>query len=255
MARGAEGRSALKELGARECVELLATQVIGRVAVVVDGRASVFPVNYVLDHGHIVFRTDEGTKLDAARAGATVTFEVDRSDPMYHTGWSVMATGPLEAVTDPGTTWNASVGCRCAHGVAPETIGFACPSRRSPDGASAIRRPGIEHRQSRGDDRMDVLVLESESGAADATIEKLTNGGHRIFRCHEPGKPEFPCRALAGEGPCPLSDPGVDVAVTVRARPDMRPTLREDGACVRVAGACSPRCRRTRHAEPLRGMG
>ena len=100
MARGPEGGSALKELAERECVELLATQVIGRVAVVVDGRASVFPVNYVLDHGHIVFRTDEGTKLDAARAGATVTFEVDRSDPMYHTGWSVMATGPLEAVTE-----------------------------------------------------------------------------------------------------------------------------------------------------------
>jgi nitroimidazol reductase NimA-like FMN-containing flavoprotein (pyridoxamine 5'-phosphate oxidase superfamily) len=100
MARGPEGGSALKELAERECVELLATQVIGRVAVVVDGRASVFPVNYVLDRGHIVFRTDEGTKLDAARAGATVTFEVDRSDPMYHTGWSVMATGQLEAVTE-----------------------------------------------------------------------------------------------------------------------------------------------------------
>jgi uncharacterized protein len=100
MAPGAEGRSALKELGQRECVELLASQVVGRIAVVVDGRASVFPVNYVLDHGHIVFRTDEGTKLDAARTGATVTFEVDRSDPIYHTGWSVMATGPLEAVTE-----------------------------------------------------------------------------------------------------------------------------------------------------------
>jgi nitroimidazol reductase NimA-like FMN-containing flavoprotein (pyridoxamine 5'-phosphate oxidase superfamily) len=100
MARGPEGGTALKELGRRECVELLASQVVGRIAVVVDGRASVFPVNYVLDHGHIVFRTDEGTKLDAARAGATVTFEVDRSDPLYHTGWSVMATGPLQAVTD-----------------------------------------------------------------------------------------------------------------------------------------------------------
>lgn len=92
---------ALQEIGQGECMELLATQVVGRVAVVVAGRASVFPVNYVLDRGHIVFRTDEGTKLDAARTGATVTFEVDRSDPLYHTGWSVMASGPLEAVTDP----------------------------------------------------------------------------------------------------------------------------------------------------------
>jgi hypothetical protein len=79
---------------------------------------------------------------------------------------------------------------------------------------------------------MNALVLESEPNAADATIEQLTNAGHRVFRCHEPGKPEFPCRALAGEGPCPLSDPGVDVAVTVRAHPDTRPTVREDGvAC------------------------
>ncbi len=68
--------------------------------------------------------------------------------------------------------------------------------------------------------------------AADATVRQLTKAGHRVFRCHEPGKPEFPCRALAGDGPCPLSDPGVDVAVTVRTHPDTRPTVREDGvAC------------------------
>jgi hypothetical protein len=84
---------------------------------------------------------------------------------------------------------------------------------------------------------MNALVLESEPNTADATIEQLTNAGHRVFRCHEPGKPEFPCRALAGEGPCPLSDPGVDVAVTVRAHPDMRPTPREDGV------ACALRAR------------
>jgi uncharacterized protein len=98
---GPEGEFSVEQLAERECLGLLATQVVGRVAVVVDGRASVFPVNYVLDRGNIVFRTDEGTKLDAARAGGTVTFEVDRSDPLYHTGWSVMATGPLEEVTDP----------------------------------------------------------------------------------------------------------------------------------------------------------
>jgi hypothetical protein len=79
---------------------------------------------------------------------------------------------------------------------------------------------------------MNALVLETEPNAADATIQQLTDAGHRVFRCHEPGKPEFPCRALAGDGPCPLNEPGVDVAVTVRAYPDARPTLREDGvAC------------------------
>jgi hypothetical protein len=84
---------------------------------------------------------------------------------------------------------------------------------------------------------MNALVLESEPNAADATIEQLTNAGHSVFRCHEPGKPEFPCRALAGEGPCPLIDPGVDVAVTVRTHPDTRPTVREDGV------ACALRAR------------
>jgi nitroimidazol reductase NimA-like FMN-containing flavoprotein (pyridoxamine 5'-phosphate oxidase superfamily) len=92
---------ALRELAERECLELLAGRVLGRVAVVVDDEARVFPVNYLLDGRAIVFRTDEGTKLDAARARALVTFEVDDSDPLYHTGWSVMATGRLEAVTEP----------------------------------------------------------------------------------------------------------------------------------------------------------
>ena len=79
---------------------------------------------------------------------------------------------------------------------------------------------------------MNALVLETAPNAADATVRELTKAGHRVFRCHEPGKPEFPCRALAGDGPCPLSDPGVDVAVTVRTHPDTRPTMREDGvAC------------------------
>ncbi len=92
---------ALKELAERECLQLLASRVVGRVAVVVDGEARVFPVNYLIDGDDIVFRTGEGTKLDAARAGALVTFEVDDSDPLYHTGWSVMVRGPLERVTEP----------------------------------------------------------------------------------------------------------------------------------------------------------
>ena len=91
----------MKELREQECLGLLASRVVGRVAVVVGGEARVFPVNYLIDGEDIVFRTGEGTKLDAARSGALVTFEVDDSDPLYHTGWSVMVTGPLEAVTEP----------------------------------------------------------------------------------------------------------------------------------------------------------
>ncbi len=84
---------------------------------------------------------------------------------------------------------------------------------------------------------MDVLVLETEPGSADWTTDELTDRGHRVSRCHEPGRPAFPCRALEGQGPCPLSDPGIDVAVTVRAHPGTRPSPREDGV------ACALRAR------------
>lgn len=84
---------------------------------------------------------------------------------------------------------------------------------------------------------MDVLVLETERHAADRAVEQLNNRGHQVWRCHEPGKPAFPCRALAGEGACPLADPGVDVAITVRAHPTVRPSPHEDGV------ACALRAR------------
>jgi hypothetical protein len=84
---------------------------------------------------------------------------------------------------------------------------------------------------------MDVLMLETEPGAADSAIEELGDRGHHVFRGHEPGSPAFPCRALEGRGPCPLADPGIDVAVTVRDHPGTRPSLFEDGV------ACALRAR------------
>jgi hypothetical protein len=74
-----------------------------------------------------------------------------------------------------------------------------------------------------------VLALETEPGAADAAIEELTARRHQVSRCHDPGRPSFPCRALEGRGPCPLADPGIDVAVTVRDHPGTLPSLGEDG--------------------------
>ena len=37
----------------------------------------IFPINYVVDHGAVVFRTAEGTKLAAAVLGQGVAFEID----------------------------------------------------------------------------------------------------------------------------------------------------------------------------------
>jgi uncharacterized protein len=61
----------------------------------------VFPVNFVLDRQMVVFRTDAGTKLDAACHGSRVAFEIDGTDTAARTGWSVLVRGEAIEVTDP----------------------------------------------------------------------------------------------------------------------------------------------------------
>ena len=55
-----------------ECRKLLGERHLGRLALVDADGLVILPVNYTLDEGSVVFRTDPGSKLDAAAAGATV---------------------------------------------------------------------------------------------------------------------------------------------------------------------------------------
>lgn len=88
-----------------ECAALLRSQTVGRVAVVLGGRAEIFPVNYMMDSEGIVFVTNAGSKLAGALAGE-VTFEVDSVDPGGRSGWSVVVHGNATGVTlaDAGTS-------------------------------------------------------------------------------------------------------------------------------------------------------
>jgi hypothetical protein len=79
------------------------------------------------------------------------------------------------------------------------------------------------------DDGVKVLVLESEPGAAQVAEQALLEADHTVVRCHPVGLPAFPCIALS-DGRCPLDEPGVDVAVTVRGHVHPRPAPLEDGA-------------------------
>jgi nitroimidazol reductase NimA-like FMN-containing flavoprotein (pyridoxamine 5'-phosphate oxidase superfamily) len=90
-----------QELTKSECFELLASQHLGRVAVVDDRGPVALPVNFVFDRYMVVFRTEEGTKLDAASRSARVAFEVDGTDAATRTGWSVVVRGEAVEVTDP----------------------------------------------------------------------------------------------------------------------------------------------------------
>ena len=96
-------RNGMTVLTIDECMRLLNSAVprIGRVAFVDDGRPVILPVNYVYHQGSVVFRTDAGSKLDAAAAGAQVAFEVDAIDPLWQEGWSVLVQGRAEFVADP----------------------------------------------------------------------------------------------------------------------------------------------------------
>lgn len=90
------------DLDTDTCLQLLASQHLGRVAVNDDDGPAVFPVNYLLDRDSVVFRTDEGTKLDAAVRGERAAFEVDHVDEPNGVGWSVLVRGAVVEVTDPG---------------------------------------------------------------------------------------------------------------------------------------------------------
>ena len=97
MSASVDARTQLEVLGRTECISLLGRSSLGRLAVVCEGSPLVFPVNFTLDGEAIVFRTDVGTKLHGARTGR-VAFECDGVDSVYHTGWSVVATGRAEEV-------------------------------------------------------------------------------------------------------------------------------------------------------------
>lgn len=94
----------LEELSAPICEWHLAHAPIGRLGVLVAGVPLIFPVNHVVDEptGHIVFPTNDRTKMHGALAGATVSFEVDGIDEGGHSAWSVLVTGRAEEVTDAG---------------------------------------------------------------------------------------------------------------------------------------------------------
>jgi uncharacterized protein len=91
----------MEKLDDNECRELLAERHLGRLAIPDFGGPMIFPVNYVYDQGLVIFRTDPGSKLDAATERESVAFEVDAVDETTRTGWSVVVRGTLADITDP----------------------------------------------------------------------------------------------------------------------------------------------------------
>ena len=90
----------IARLSRAECMRLLATKRVGRLAYVARATTpDIVPVNFaVSDDGSILVRSGRGPKLQAAERGDTVAFEVDDIDEQGHTGWSVVVVGRARRV-------------------------------------------------------------------------------------------------------------------------------------------------------------
>ncbi|MDQ1643153.1 MAG: uncharacterized protein QOJ90_2504 [Actinomycetota bacterium] len=112
------------------CWTLLRSVEVARLAVVVDAQPDIFPINFVVDHGSIVFRTDGGSKLSAA-SSSPVAFEVDGYDKETNEAWSVVIKGRgeeikqlherIESMDLPLFPWNAGPKSYFVR-IVPETI-------------------------------------------------------------------------------------------------------------------------------------
>ncbi|MHA7282844.1 pyridoxamine 5'-phosphate oxidase family protein [Arthrobacter sp. TMS2-4] len=84
-------------LPAHECWRLLRNAPFGRLALCVQGIPAIFPVNFVVEHGTIVFRTSEGTKSRFSEK-APVALEADGFLDDGARVWSVIVHGQAATI-------------------------------------------------------------------------------------------------------------------------------------------------------------
>jgi uncharacterized protein len=78
-------------LSETECWSLLGTVALGRLVTSVGGQPKIVPVNFVVQHRSVLFRTAEGTKLVSAAINNQVLFQANGYT--FDEGWSVIVKG------------------------------------------------------------------------------------------------------------------------------------------------------------------
>jgi nitroimidazol reductase NimA-like FMN-containing flavoprotein (pyridoxamine 5'-phosphate oxidase superfamily) len=143
----ASTRPALEPLDEAECLRLISPGGIGRIAFTGRYGLTVFPVNYRLHDGAIVFRTaqdsptGEDLRTGIAHADYQVAFEIDQIDQVTRGGWSVLIHGPAHHMSS-----DAELAAVLESGVEPWPGGSRehaisiTPSRIT--GRRLIHRPG-----------------------------------------------------------------------------------------------------------------
>lgn len=90
----------VEQLTVDTCWALMRTTTVGRLAVVVDDHPDIFPINYAVDRGTLVFRTGEGSKVLGALSGTSVALEADGFDPETGRVWSVVVKGRAHTIAE-----------------------------------------------------------------------------------------------------------------------------------------------------------
>lgn len=85
--------STTEELSLSQCWELLRAHEVARLAVWVGDHPDIFPINYVVDHGTVVFRSAPGTKVSSALPDKPVALQIDGYDEPTNRVWSVVVKG------------------------------------------------------------------------------------------------------------------------------------------------------------------
>jgi uncharacterized protein len=85
--------SQLTELSRAECLELLSTHQVGRVAYCDDLGPVVLPVNFVMDRETILVRVSPHSVLARNLRSGRASFQIDYFDDYHESGWSVLVRG------------------------------------------------------------------------------------------------------------------------------------------------------------------
>lgn len=117
-------RHGLEVLPLAQCLALLRSRPLGRLAYVTAGTPTVVPVNHLVDGSAVVIRSFAGAKLHAALVEAPVAFQLDDHDPSRGTGWSVLVTGRATIIDDDDQTarYEADLDSWAMETAAPDTV-------------------------------------------------------------------------------------------------------------------------------------
>ena len=88
-------------LGRQQCLDLMESNHLGRVAWQAADLPQILPVTYAMYQGSAYFRTAPDSILAELARPTSVALEVDELDQQTRSGWSIVLHGRTSAVSEP----------------------------------------------------------------------------------------------------------------------------------------------------------